>query len=329
MSIRVQSITLSKNHFPTRAAAAAWLATRGHSSSVCAETKDAFTFQQFHRLRLRGATRRLAMDTGVIGLAGRMQHVAVKAEALDLNENITKLDAEPWGVSEDNAVDLCRLDMSNVELVLRAGDGTQVTAARRMDMLTALKAGEVVHVGVDVIGFRQAKNKPIPLPGKMRKLANRKFITFADADLPRFAKSFTGKPFLLDHVRAFSAIGGTILSSEARESAKFIDFAFSAKLVKEWAVEAALDGTLQTFSIGFDPPRPGFRGMREAMSCSLCGCAFFSRDCTHSPGEEVKVANGRESVIVEAVFSKPQGAELSAVAFPAVTGTHVEGIKPV
>ena len=46
------------------------------------------------------------------------------------------------------------------------------------------------------------------------------------------------------------------------------------------------------------------------------------------PGEVVKVAKESEPVIVEAEFRDPQGAETSAVAFPAVQGTNVESIAP-
>ena len=54
---------------------------------------------------------------------------------------------------------------------------------------------------------------------------------------------------------------------------------------------------------------------------------MFSSDCPHLPGDSAEVDGSDQPVIVEAEFSKPRGAEVSGVTFPAVQGTQVEAIR--
>lgn len=221
------------------------------------------------------------------------------------------------------------LDVELELLSLReeGGSGAPLSKARRDELLAASRAGEVVKLELDAITFRQSK-APRPLAKRDAKHANANFVKFRDRDLTGFARGFRGRPMLRDHDRNdLLKRGGTIVASELRETASEFQLAQTLSLVKPWAVEAALDGTLQTFSIGWDPPAGGRRAVLEAISCTVCNASMFLSDCPHMPGDEHKVADTGETVIVEAEFRNPRAAEVSGVSFPAVRGTQVESVR--
>jgi hypothetical protein len=323
---------LSKEKFRTRGAASKWVREHDFRTDKVDETENSFRYRQFAPTQCRERSfRNIRLDEGVSAVICRPKDVAAvdRGQASDdgcgLTVNTTKLDA----IASDAEL-FCQLDVSfDAELILRRSDGASVDASVRKALLEQSIKGAAIELGMDVIGFQQKKDKPRPLPASMSKLANSRFFTFRQTDLARFAKSFTGRPFLRDHDRkALLARGGSILSSELREHKGELQFVQSVKLVKPWAVQAALDGTLESFSIGWDPSKPGLRGLQESLHCTVCSKPLFSHDCPHMPGDTAKVAKSEESVIVEAEFRNPRGAELSGVSFPAVTGTHVQTIRP-
>ena len=328
---RVQSVILSKEQFPTRRAAAKWVRDHDFTVGKVDETEKTFRFRQFAPTQcVEGSFRNIRIRDGVSGVVCRPRNAAPTrprraSKSDELNINPSKLDA----ITNDSEL-FCQLDVGfDAELILRRSDGSSIDASIRKALLEESLQGAAIELGLDVIGFQQHKDKPRPLPASMSKLANSRFFTFRQNDLARFAKSFTGRPFLADHDRkTLAARGGTILSSDLREHKGELQFVQSVKLVKPWAVQAALDGTLDSFSIGWDPSKPGLRGLQESLHCTVCSKPLFSHDCPHMPGDIAKVAKSDESVIVEAEFRNPRGAELSGVSFPAVAGTHVENIRP-
>ncbi len=228
---------------------------------------------------------------------------------------------------ETVAVDFT-LAFQPAEFALRvAGSKNVLTADSRLEMLTALRGGSVVELELDITSFHQTTT-PRPLPKAKRKEANANHTRFREQDMAKFAASFAGKPFLRDHDRNdLLARGGTITKSELSEHGNKLSLSQTIKLVKLWAVEAALDGTLETFSIGWDPAGATFRARMDSINCTVCGCSMFSADCPHMPGDEHKVADSNEVVIVEAEFKGARGAEVSAVTFPAVQGTSIDSVK--
>lgn len=154
---------------------------------------------------------------------------------------------------------------------------------------------------------------------------NHNFIRFRDGALGKIARSFKGAPFLRDHAqRDFLARGGTIVDSELVElSSGRKAFRQTVELVKPWAVEAALDGTLDRFSIGWRPTGP--------INCTICGEAyergFFGvfPSCDHELGKTYEVKKADR--ICEAEFSAAEGVELSGVSVPAVDDTSVDEIR--
>ena len=194
------------------------------------------------------------------------------------------------------------VDESTV-LAVRHGTAT-LDADQRAEVLRRLRAGEPVTVTVEARVFKQTA-KP-----------NRKFVRFLDNDLEKFAASFVGRPFLRDHEQgSIEARGGTIVESSLHGS----EIRQTLNLVKPWAVEAALDGTLDRFSIGWLPTKP--------VKCSVCGKSMFDyrAGCTHMPGDEAEVDGVKQTV--EMVFERPEGVETSAVNVPAVNGTGIDQIR--
>ena len=219
----------------------------------------------------------------------------------------------------------------SVELGEMYADGEAVRKSDRKELLKRLRAGDIFTLTVGVQSYLQP-DAAIPLPKKDRKKANHNFARFVPDELPKFAKSFKGRLFLRDHNRRSMAdVGGKIIESEAVEVDGRVVFHQVLELVKPWAIEDALDGTMQTFSIGWDPKESGWEGFKKSLLCSLCMGPMIGRDgCYHMPGEEIEPteANNLEApVIVEALWTNVLGAETSEVAFPAVQGTGVKEIR--
>lgn len=192
---------------------------------------------------------------------------------------------------------VARLWSEPVATDLRVG-GELVTADRRRELKRALAAGELDELVFDALVFRDGQN------------AN--FVRFRPAELPMFASSFAGQPFLRDHnVREIAARDGTIRASRL-ESGAFIQ---QIALTTQRGMQSFLEEQIDRFSIGW---------YYTAVTCSVCGEDF--RFCAHWPGEtyEVRDAEGaKRAVLCEAIFEGARGKETSAVNTPAVDGTTV------
>lgn len=203
-------------------------------------------------------------------------------------------------------------DDEPAEIITLQAGGRDLQPDERNALLARLHAGEPIRLQMAAVTFCQKKGK-----------RNRRKIRFSDDALASFAQSFVGKPFLADHDHNdLSRRGGTILSSELVERRGGAAFKQVIELVKPWAVESALDGTLDRFSIAWHSADP--------VLCSVCNKPMTGgwRDknpCPHYPGEEVE-ANG-EKHIVEMLYTSAVGDETSAVNVPAVEGTSVTEIR--
>lgn len=198
---------------------------------------------------------------------------------------------------------------------------------RRIELLRGVRQGEPHELIANAIVFRQS-NTPRPLPESKAKEANRNFFHFAPAEVAAFARTFEGVQFLRDHDRRhLEAVGGHVLLSEAEELGDWTVFRQLLHLVKPWAVEGALDGTLQTFSISWDRVARGMKGLRQSLYCTVCDEPFWGGDCKHFPGDVVKFGKNGERAIVELQWRGVVGAETSAVSFPAVEQTEIADIR--
>jgi Mu-like prophage I protein len=192
----------------------------------------------------------------------------------------------------------------------RTGGG-ELDLAAKAELLEKLHAGaRVPAMRFDALTFLQSEK------------TNRNHVRFSEAALQRLAKSFVGRPFLRDHAQEeLAARGGTIVASE------LVDLEGGAKglrqtieAVKPWAQEGLLDGTISTFSIGWS------RNVTKEPLCTVCESPMFSRDCSHFPGDVATLKDGRQ-ITCERLYTDVDGVEVSAVNFPAVRGTGVEGIR--
>lgn len=146
-----------------------------------------------------------------------------------------------------------------------------------------------------------------------RDTPNRNFVRFKGGMLAAFAKSFSGMPVLRNHdTYDTQARAGTIKSSKLEhndDGSKQMRMRF--ELVALWAIEAALLGMFDRFSIGWH--RTG------TLECSIHGGAVMECRCWR--GEMV---NGKP---VEYVLTGADGTEVSSINVPAVVGTSSEGIR--
>ena len=141
---------------------------------------------------------------------------------------------------------------------------------------------------------------------------NSNFYRFRDEHLPAFAASFAGQPYLRDHATyAIDARGGTVDAS-ALDGRAFVQ---DIRLTVPRDIEAFLNGQMDRFSIGW---------YWKAITCSVCGNDWLSRDCSHWPGQTYEV--DKKPVQCELIFEEPRGKETSAVNAPAVAGTGVQGM---
>ena len=111
----------------------------------------------------------------------------------------------------------------------------ELTAAERLDMLRQVRQGEPLTLTITAITTREPK-KPSPLPFEMKDRANANFGRLRIEELPAFADSFVGRPFLRDHNRRdLLAVGGEILSSELVELDDEFVLRQRIRLVKAWS----------------------------------------------------------------------------------------------
>lgn len=192
----------------------------------------------------------------------------------------------------------------------------QLDQGDRDRLVTELRAGRgPARLHVDAVVFRQDT------------APNRAFVRFKPALLRSLAKSFVGAPFLRDHDQQnLLAVGGSIVASEFHGAEGAGEIRQTLELVKPWAIEAALDGTMSRFSIGWNNTTP--------VVCSMpdCGAPMFGTflgtvpTCGHMPGDELEIRGGGRRW-VEALVTGAEGVETSAVTVPAVRETNVQAIR--
>lgn len=187
-----------------------------------------------------------------------------------------------------------------------AWDGT-----RRADALRALESGALHELEFEAIVFRSTPN--------------RNHLRIRNADLPEFAASFVGVPFLRDHhIDQVEARAGIVVKSALVQGAS--DQAVGKKpvhairqtirLTTQRDMRAFLEGQIDRFSIAWY-----YAGVR----CSVCQQEWGR--CHHKPGRTYQLnqsgQHGRRRMRCELVFDQPRGKEVSAVNAPAVEGTGV------
>ncbi len=182
-----------------------------------------------------------------------------------------------------------------------------ISEAVRKELITRVRAGEHLELELSAITFRQKDGHP-----------NRNGLRFKASKLGKIARSWKGKPALVDH-RSWSSSAriGTILDSELVELADgWAGFRQTLRVVKPEAVISVLDGTLDRFSVGWDPTGP--------VICTAHNSPVFEK-CRCWPLDRVALDAGE--VIAEYEFTSAEGDETSAVNTPAVAGTKIEDVR--
>jgi len=192
-------------------------------------------------------------------------------------------------------------DPRETQLYLRGGD-SPMSKSERVELIQRSRAGEFVELEMVATVFVQ------------RETPNYNFLRFKPGDMPTLAKSYTGTPFIRDHaVSLQESRGGTIITSKLIHGEAEKLFEQRLHLVKPWAVESALDGTLDRFSIGW------YRG--GTSECSICEASWLA--CHHWPGE----LDEKTGKICELIQVNPRGKETSYTSAPAVLGTSPASIS--
>jgi hypothetical protein len=141
-------------------------------------------------------------------------------------------------------------------------------------------------------------------------------VVLNEEELPAFAASFKGQPFLADHAREQLTRGGTIKESELIEKDGKKVIAQTIVAVKPWAMEGVLDGTIDRFSIGW---------YAQEYICTVCNVGFGGDGCQHDfwdLGRKDPKTGAKVRVLMKGL----EGIETSAVTHPAVPGTGLEAL---
>jgi hypothetical protein len=191
------------------------------------------------------------------------------------------------------------------ELAFRsAPDGAGIEAdgrssERRQELRAKLRAGELEEIVFSAVVYRDGPNG--------------NHTRFRANDLPTFAQSFQGVPFLRNHETGdIGARDGTVVESRmvgpvfAPDGAAIHEFHQTVRLTTERGMKDFLEGMIDRFSIGW---------YFEGVECSVCGNDWMG--CSHWPGQKY------DGVLCELIFVKPRGKETSAVNAPAVQGTRI------
>jgi hypothetical protein len=201
-----------------------------------------------------------------------------------------------------------RLADGAIYLATDGGELEQLDArADRALLLQNAKAGLVPRLVVEGVTFIQRPKSP-----------NRNYARVKPAAMQALASSFAGAPVLRDHDTRLDSRAGTILESklERVETPEGTEYRIRQRLelVKQWAIVAVLDGTLDRWSISFGRT-PGAKVL-----CSVHETPVFSK-CYCWRGDQMD--DGR---IVEFLYTSVEGLEVSGVSVPAVVGTSIDSI---
>lgn len=190
--------------------------------------------------------------------------------------------------------------------VLSRGNRLAVGDAERKELLERVRAGEHVELEIEAVTYIQ------------RETPNRNFVRFKKQALRALATSGKGTPFLTNHDQCdVNSRGGTIVKSAlVTNGAGEAEIHQTLRLVKPWAVEGVLDGTIDRFSIGWRSTGAiVYRHNREVVE-------DWPR---HWPGDEIETEDG--TIVVEWEFTSAELVETSAVNVPAVVGTGIAGFR--
>lgn len=224
--------------------------------------------------------------------------VTVEIEAEEEAEVKAKGKEQKAKGKSDGAEALGVLDGEIVALGKLMVDGEPLTEDRRAALLDELDVGTLKMLEFSAVTFRAA-------------FPNRNFYRFRDEDLPGFAASYEGMPFLRNHdTRDIGSRDGTIPVSVLDGK----EFRQTVRLTTQRGIRSFLEGQIDRFSIGW---------FYTGVTCSICNGDWLDSSCRHWPGQAYHDGKGASLGTCELIFESPTGKETSAVNVPAVPGTHI------
>lgn len=202
---------------------------------------------------------------------------------------------------------------ATIQAILRNTDPNNLDTKARAALIEASRAGKHLELTARAVTFRQKDGHP-----------NKNALRFKSSKLTEIGASFEGRPFLLNHDKWDQAARmGTIRGSEAVSlQGGWIGFRQQLHAVKPHAVQSVLDGTIDRFSIGWDPSGQVICTAHGVDVRSRKSC-YWTEGCY--PGKLVEVDGVKK--IAEYEWQSTEGTETSAVNTPAVSGTKIEEVK--
>jgi hypothetical protein len=172
---------------------------------------------------------------------------------------------------------------------------SQPDLPERAVTLPQIQSGALEYIEFEARTFRQS-TKP-----------NKNYVRFRDEDLPAFANSFKGQPFLRNHDQHDIGARDGIITIAKLDGKDFVQ---TIRLTTRTGMLAFVEGQIDRFSIGW---------YAEWMMCSICEQDWLS--CSHWPGRKYKIGESQTEKVCEIIMMVPKGKETSAVNAPAVEGT--------
>lgn len=221
-------------------------------------------------------------------------------------------------------ITLCRSDafrlaldgiqVFGADVVLRGTPAAKLEDAQRREIIELTRSGKQIELMVPARTYRQKDGHP-----------NLNHMRLKPSKLAAIAKTFAGRPMLVDHRKVQESAIGRIASSELAEAAGgWAEFAQTFHVTTPRGVIGILDGTLSEFSVSWR------RKGNAPIMCTAHGVdvlgsksCYLREDCY--PGKSVALDTGK--VIAEYEFADAEGVETSGVIGPAVSGTRIEGIR--
>lgn len=166
----------------------------------------------------------------------------------------------------------------------------KIKVTNRAEMLAQIASGALEYIDFDACVFVYGPNTNA--------------LTFNPDDLPAFAASFAGQPYLRNHdTWDIDARDGTITAS-VMDGDRMKQ---TVRLTTRRGMTDYVEGKMDRFSIGW---------YKDDVLCTICNQSWYSAGCSHWPGREYDTAAGKKTCLLLSV--NPKGKETSAVNAPAV-----------
>lgn len=179
---------------------------------------------------------------------------------------------------------------------------------KRRELIERSMNGEHIELMVTALTYQQHDDRP-----------DANYTDFSTSALAALKKSAPNTPLLQDHKKhdTNATIGYSLAARLEKTEDGTRQLVEDLAVVKPFAVQSVLDGTMRFFSIGARPVGP----IHEVIQCRVCQDSVTK--CGHLPGEVVETRKGSQTVIWR--YTDARMLERSWVNDPAVSNTKIQG----